>query len=149
MTEVRFYHLTKSTLDQALPQILTKALSQGKNIVVKLPDQSKVDTMNQHLWAFRPDSFLPHGSKKDDHAEKQPIWLTHDNDNPNDAKTLITGGGAVPESPENYELCCEFLDGFNEQAVAEARSRWKTYKEAGFDVTYWQQDDNGAWSKKA
>ena len=149
MTEIRFYHLQKQTLDQALPQILTKALSMGHKIVVKLDSQQSVERMNQNLWTFRPDSFLPHGSQKDGHGEKQPVWLTADNDNPNDAKVIMTGAGALPESPENYDLCCEFLDGFDDEAVKAARSRWKSYKESGFEVTYWQQDEKGAWSTKA
>ena len=149
MTEIRFYHLQKQTLDQALPQILNKALSIGHKIVVKLPDQAKVDHMNGHLWTYKPDSFLPHGTEKDGQPDLQPVWLTTGNENLNDADVLITAAGAIPDSPENYELCCEFLDGFDEEAVQNARKRWKTYKDAGLEVTYWQQDDKGAWTKKA
>lgn len=149
MTEIRFYHLQKQTLDQALPQILTKALSIGHRIVVKVPDQTALDHVNHHLWVYRPDSFLPHGSQKDGFAEEQPIWLTTGDDNPNKADVLITGGGAVPDFPGDYTLCCEFLNGFDDDAVQQARARWKSYKESGFDVTYWQQNDNGAWDKKA
>ncbi len=147
--EIRFYHLQKQTLDQALPQLLTKALSMGHKIVVKLKNQQSVDHMNQHLWVFRPDSFLPHGSKKDGFAEHQPVWLTADNDNPNGAKVIMTGGGALPDNAKDYDLCCEFLDGFDDDAVKAARERWKSYKDEGFDVTYWQQDEKGAWSNKA
>ncbi|MEM6780744.1 MAG: DNA polymerase III subunit chi [Pseudomonadota bacterium] len=149
MTEVRFYHLQKQTLDQALPQILTKALSIGHRIVVKLGSKDSVEHMNKHLWTYRQDSFLPHGSAKDGHAEYQPIWLTAENDNPNNADLLVTGGGAIPDSIEDYKLCCEFLDGFDDDAITQARERWKSYKDKGFEVTYWQQDDKGAWNKKA
>lgn len=148
-TEIRFYHLQRQTLKQALPQLLNKALGAGHKIIVKLNTADTVEDMNQHLWTFHPDRFLPHGSKKDGFAADQPIWLTPDNDNPNQANVLITGEGAVPESPENFTLCCEFLNGFDEDEVNAARQRWKTYKDQGFEITYWQQDDKGAWAQKA
>ena len=65
MTEVRFYHLQKQTLDQALPLILEKVYQTGKNAVVRMVDEKEVNRMNDHLWSYRPDSFLPHACKKD------------------------------------------------------------------------------------
>ena len=151
MTEIRFYHLQKQTLDQVLPQILTKALAGGHRIAVKLPDMQAVEQMNGHLWTYAPDSFLPHGSAKDGNEGEQPIFLTYTNDNPNESDVLITGHGAEPppEEVENYTLCCEMLNGFDEESVTAARGRWKTYKDKGFDVTYWQQSETGKWEKKA
>lgn len=149
MTEIRFYHLQKQSLDQALPQILGKALSVGHKILVKLPDSETVERINQHLWVYRPDSFLPHGSKKDGNPENQPIWLTESDENANNADVLITGNGSIPNEPENYSLCCEMLDGHNDEHVQAARDRWKTYKEKGFEVTYWKQSETGAWEKKS
>jgi DNA polymerase-3 subunit chi len=41
------------------------------------------------------------------------------------------------------------FDGNDYEAVTSARARWKTYKAAGHDLTYWQQTDRGGWEKKA
>ena len=106
------------------------------------------ERLNDYLWTYNPNSFLPHGSKKDGHAELQPIWLTSEDENPNDADVLILTGGAASENMNDYQLCCELFDGRNEAAVTEARTRWKTYQEAGHDITYWQQGDKG-WEKKS
>ena len=149
MTEVRFYHLQKQNLDVALPAILQKAFQSGKNIVVRMQNDSEIERMNKHLWAFKPDVFLPHGSKKDGHAEHQPIWLSASNDNPNNAKILILTQGQKEENLKPYDLCCEMLDGRDENAISEARVRWKEYQATGHDVTYWFQNENGGWVKKA
>ena len=153
MTEVRFYHLQKQTLDQALPLILEKVYQTGKNAVVRMIDEKEVNRMNDHLWAYRPDSFLPHACQKDckkgDISSTQPIWLSANDDNPNNAKTLILTQGRTEEALENYDLACEMLDGRNNEAVQNARARWKTYKEKGFAVTYWFQSETGKWEKKA
>ena len=33
------------------------------------------------------------------------------------------------------------------EAVAAARERWRTYKGAGHDLSYWKQDERGRWEK--
>lgn len=149
MTEIRFYHLERKTLDQALPEILSKALSGGRRVVVKTNDAKRVQALNEHLWTYQPDSFLPHGSEKEGLAEDQPIWLTDKDENPNNADVLVLTDGTLSEDMKKYNLCCEMLDGRNQDDISAARERWKTYKEQGFDITYWQQDQNGRWNKKS
>jgi DNA polymerase-3 subunit chi len=46
-------------------------------------------------------------------------------------------------------LVCEMLDGRVDTQIIDARKRWKVYKDDGHDLTYWQQDENGKWDKKA
>ena len=149
MSEIRFYHLQTQDLGQALPAILTKALSGGKRAIVRLPNDDMAEKMAAHLWTYRPDSFLPHGTKKDGHESAQPIFITATNDNPNNADLLITGGGVAPDDVASFALVCEFLDGHDPSQISAARARWKAYKESGHDITYWQQTENGGWDKKA
>ena len=117
-----------------------------------MPDAKGVEALDKHLWTFNPNNFLPHGSAKttkSDHKALQPVWLTCKDENPNEADVLILAQGASSEKIGEFDMCCEMLDGHDEAAVKEARERWKTYKEQGFEVTYWQQDQNGAWSKSS
>ncbi|HTK85793.1 MAG TPA: DNA polymerase III subunit chi [Patescibacteria group bacterium] len=149
MTEIRFYHLRTRTLEQALPEILTKVVSQGRRAVVKTQDVASAERLNDYLWTWRPDSFLPHGMKGDSFPADQPVWLTTIDENPNGADVLILTGGAENTQASSFALCCEMFDGMDENAVAAARQRWKTYGEQGFAVTYWQQNDKGGWEQKA
>ncbi|MCB9990349.1 MAG: DNA polymerase III subunit chi [Rhodospirillales bacterium] len=148
MTEIRFYHLQTQSLEQALPQILGKAYAGGRRIVVRTNDAAAAQRLNDHLWTYRADSFLPHGSAKEGYAEDQPVWLTDRDENPNKADVLILTGGTASEKLSDFTLCCELFDGRDELAVTAARSKWKTYKDAGFDLTYWQQNEAGGWDKK-
>ena len=147
MTEVRFYHMERSTLESTLPALLNKAIQQG-NITVQSTTVQNVESLNSHLWIFDPNSFIPHGSSKDGNAERQPIWLTDKQENLNKSEILILTHGATNDNIKDYKLCCIMLNGNDENAVAEARQRWKQYKDEGFDITYWQQGQNG-WDKKA
>ena len=148
MSEVRFYHLERQSLDQALPQLVGKALQNGHRIVVKAAND-QVEHINNHLWTYDPNSFIPHGSAKDGNETDQPVWLTANDENPNAAEVLIlTHENEAPEIDKAFTLICDMIDGKNEDAVTAARSRWKAYKDAGHDVTYWQQSAQGKWEKK-
>ena len=133
MTDVNFYHLQRSALDQALPKLLEKILQAGKRAVVMARSDERVEALNVRLWTYDPNSFLPHGSKADGNAAEQPVWLTIE---------------AATEKMGQYERCLELFDGNDPERVAEARQRWTAYKSAGHAVTYWQQGERG-WEKKA
>ncbi len=152
MTEVRFYHLQTRTQNDVLPSLLSKAYERGKRVLVKMRDEKEVGMLDTHLWTSNPNNFLPHGSAKtikdDNDVSVQPIWLTVKDENPNSAEVLIITHGASSEMHGDFSLCCEMLDGHDDQAVSDARERWKDYKKQGFDVTYWQQGESGGWAKR-
>lgn len=150
MADIRFYHLKTQTLEEALPGLVSKAFDNGKKrILIRLPDKTAVEKINTHLWTFHPNMFLPHGAEKDGHAAQQPIYLTDKEENPNGASVLITGGGAIANDLSPYTLVCEMFADHEEDVVTAARARWKTYKEAGHNLTYWQQTASGGWEQKS
>lgn len=148
MTEINFYHLTRSSLEQALPELLDKTLARGWRAVVMAGSQERVEALTQHLWTYRADSFLPHGSKKDGRAEDQPIWLTTDDERPNNADVLFLTDGAQSSHMGDYSRVCNMFDGNNEETVLAARAQWKAWKAEGHTLSYWRQDDR-SWVKEA
>jgi DNA polymerase-3 subunit chi len=149
MTEVRFYHLTRTALEAALPQMLEKTLERGQRAIVMAGSPERVEALNAWLWTYRDHSFLPHGAARDGHAADQPVWLTDKDENPNGAQVLFLTDGAESAAVAGYELCAVLFDGTSEPAVAAARASWTGFKDAGHAVTYWQQDDRGRWAQQA
>ncbi len=149
MTEIRFYHLQRTTLEQALPKMLEKVLERGWRAVVRAGSRERVEMLDHHLWVYDPGSFLPHGSAAEGEPEDQPIWLTDREEAPNGATVLILTDGVAAERPEAFELVCDLFDGRDGAAVVAARGRWRTLKSAGHDLGYWQQTARGGWEKKA
>jgi len=147
LTEIRFYHLLRQPLDEALPALLEKARERGHRIVVQAGSEERVKALDGLLWTYKPETFLAHGSARSGAAEDQPIWLTCMEERPNSADVLILIDGAGAD-PTPYALCCELFDGSDDEAVAGARQRWTEYKAAGHAITYWQQGERG-WEKRA
>lgn len=149
MSEVWFYHMTRTPLEEALPALLTKALSRGWRSVVMMRSEERVEAINNLLWTFDDRSFLPHGSKSDGHAGDQPVWLTTEDENPNGAKALFLTDGAETRNEALYERVCVMFDGHDEKAVETARELWVAYREAGHILAYMQQSESGGWRKTA
>ena len=149
MTEIRFYHLQRARLEETLPVILERCYARGERVLVMAGSLERVEALAAHLWTYRPDSFLPHGTAKDGEAAVQPIFLTAGTENPNMAEILILSDGARHPEIGDFRLACEMFDGQDEEAVAAARQRWQAYKEAGHGLVYFQQDQAGKWEEKS
>lgn len=147
MSEIAFYHLQRSPLERVLPRLLEKTLEAGKRAVVVAGSDERVEALNTFLWTYGANSWLPHGTTKDGHGEEQPVWLTTGDDNPNGAAFLFLTDGCTG-AIDAYERCFDLFDGNDPAAVEAARERWKAYKQAGHQLTYWQQTEAGGWERK-
>ena len=147
LAEVGFYHLTRSTLDEALPSLLDKALDQGMRVVLVARSPEVLEHLDRWLWTFRPDSFLPHGTLGSGFAERQPILLAAEPINANGASVLVTVDGLIPPGDAPFERLLDLFDGADDAAVAAARDRWRTWRERVARLVYWQQKPEGGWTK--
>jgi len=145
--EVWFYHLERSSLEQALPELLEKTLQRGWKAVVRAREAGRAAQLDEWLWTYRDDSFLPHGSDHEPNAARQPILLTTGGENPNGADALFVVDGAELGDIEGYARCVVIFDGGDETQLAAARAQFRTAKAAGAAVSYWQQKGRG-WEKQ-
>jgi DNA polymerase-3 subunit chi len=148
MTEVGFYHLTRTPLERALPKLLEKVVAGGMRAVVIAGSPERVAALDAALWTYEQLSFLPHGTARDGMAEDQPIWLTTEDENPNGANVLVLTDGAQSAQVAQFARCLDMFDGRDAESVAAARERWKAMKSAGHTLAYWQQNEAGGWEKR-
>lgn len=147
MAEIGFYHLQTLTLEQALPLLLERVLERGLRAVVLASSSERVEALNRVLWTYGKDSFLPHGSREDGHAERQPIFLTERLERPNGARVLVLVDGAEVDDLGAFERCLDLFDGRDPDAVAAARLRWRRWRDQGHRLIYWQQSERGGWQR--
>lgn len=147
MTELWFYHLERSELEQALGPLLEKCLQRGWRALVRGTSAERLDALDAGLWTYRDDSFLPHAREGD--PTRQPIWVTASPGNPNAAQVLFLIDGAEPGDITGFERACILFDGRDEAALVLARSRWKEAKETAMIASYWRESGSGKWEKQA
>ena len=149
MPEVLFYHLTESTLEAALPGLLERSLARGWRAVVQTGTEERRNVLDSHLWTFRDDSFVAHGTDAEPHAAEQPVLLTTGSGNENGAGIRFLVDGAEPPELSGYARVVFMFDGHDLAQVEAARRQWKAMKAEGHDITYWQQTPDGRWERKA
>jgi len=147
--EVWFYHLERTALEQALPELLERTLSKGWRALVRSPDPARVEQFDAWLWTWRDDAFLPHGLSSEVHADRQPVLLSSEVENINAAQALFLIDDAEPGDLTGFERCLVLFDGRDEAALAAARQRWKAVKAAGHPASYWRQGAERGWEKQA
>jgi DNA polymerase-3 subunit chi len=146
MAELWFYHLERTELERALPPLLEKCLQRGWRALVRGGSQERIEALDDVLWTYRDESFLPHAREGD--ASRQPVWLTTDGGNPNGAQVLFLLDGAEPGDISGFERTCLMFDGRDQGALDSARLRWKEAKEVGIVASYWRESASGKWEKQ-
>ena len=148
MPDILFYHLEQRPLEAVVPQLLEKTLERGWRAVVECGSQARAEALDAVLWTYRDESFLPHGLAGGPADALQPVVITTGDGNPNGAQVRFFVDRAVPRAVEGYERIVYIFSGHDPDAVIEARAAWRALS-PGNTVTYWQQDSDGRWTKKA
>jgi DNA polymerase-3 subunit chi len=154
MVEIFFYHHKTRRIDDTLPALLEKSLANGWRVVVQAATESRVAALDQHLWSYRPESFLPHGTKRDASPQTQPVYLTSADENPNgaDVRFFMQGAHVAPilaGAAAPRERAILLFDGEDETELQDARRQWAELRDAGHKLVYWRQDDSGRWAAQA
>jgi len=148
VSEVRFHHLERRRVDQALPRLIERALEEGRRVVVRASSEEMVAALNERLWTYDDASFLPHGAAGDGDPMTQPVFLTSELENPNEATMLVRLSGAeAVEADDRFDLVVLMFDGRDEAALALARGEWRRLRDQGRAISYWRESDEGGWER--
>ncbi len=145
MIPYQFYHLLTTPLHAALPKLAAIAYQRDIRVCITA-DKDMLPDLDTALWTYDPGSFLPHGMN-DEYAEHHPILLTDTPDTANNAQLLIITNGLTLQDEEAYTFTRIFdvFDGNHDEALQQARQRWKQYDTLKYPLTYVKQRDDGGW----
>ena len=153
MTDIWFYHLERQSIEAVLPNLVEKSLERNWRVVIEAKEESLVEKLDQWLWSYSPESFVPHGSHRDGNGAVQPVYLTCTPETPNAAAVRICVGGADPlgslAAGVQFERMILLIDGREPDAVTLARQQWLALRAQNHTLSYWQQNEQGGWQKKA
>lgn len=146
--EVLFYHLQGQSLEGTLPQLLERTLQRGWKATVRASSPERLKALDDHLWTYADESFLPHGLENDAHATAFPVVLTTGGERLNNADVCFAVDGATLPVTEGWTRTVLIFDGGDPEALDAARRQWKDAKAKGLAATYWQQTPEGRWEQK-
>ena len=136
---VDFYHLTASPLERVLPSIAEKVLAGGGRLLV-VAEASLLGRLDEQLWSYSKDSFLPHGRER---PESQPILLSESPEPANGAANIALADGRWRDEALGFERAFYFFDNDGRDSAREAWRGLKAKPEV--EARYWKQDERGKW----
>jgi len=139
-TQVMFYlleeeqNLENVTLQSHFHTCLQAAnfYRQNQRVFIYSADQQTAHQLDELLWAFEPDSFVPHnlpGEGPKNGAAVEISWQPPTNRRP----VLINLTSTVPNFANQFSLIVDFVPS-DEILKQQARERYKSYRQWGFQV---------------
>ena len=134
MTQVDFYILPATEPEAQLNfvcRLTEKALRKGHQIYIQAQNEAQAKALDQLLWEFRPDSFIPHLLVGDDNVEGVPVAIGHTDDCAHHHDVMINLCSHVPDHFSRFERVAEII--FQQESLLKAkRDDWRFYKERGY-----------------
>ena len=139
---VDFYHLAQAPLERVLTRICERLLEGGERLLI-VAEPPLIASLDEQLWTYAPDAFLPHGRSDRPEAEKQPILLSETLEPLNGAGNAALADGVWREEALSFARTFYFFDNGH---LDTARGAWRALKSrSDAEPRYWKQDDRGRW----
>jgi DNA polymerase-3 subunit chi len=143
--KVDFYHLTRSPLDRVLPRIAARLHDAGERLLLVSEDADQRRHLDQMLWTYAADSFLPHAEAGAGDDALQAVLIAPDVQE-SAATNVAIVDGRWRDAALNFDRAFHF---FGEDHITAARAAWKALAaHEAVERRYWRQGDGG-WEQAA
>jgi DNA polymerase-3 subunit chi len=135
MTRVDFHSKVPDKLLYAC-RLVRKARAADMRVVIFTRDRQQLDALDEALWTFSEQDFLPHVTADDELGSQTPIILTDDAEAtlPHH-QILINVSGETPAHFARFERMFEVIS-IDEDDLAAGRERYRQYQQRGYPLTH-------------
>jgi DNA polymerase-3 subunit chi len=100
---VEFYEIKGPRWELVLCRVVEIAYGRGLKVYVWAESEQDARRLDDLLWTFRDDSFLPHGLWQGGPDLDEPVAVGWKPGNPNGATCLVLARDAAPDEVRGYE----------------------------------------------
>tara|TARA_Y100000287_G_scaffold27260_2_gene19054 strand:+ start:206 stop:670 length:465 start_codon:yes stop_codon:yes gene_type:complete len=150
VTQIIFYSTAPFQVEKTLFTLLEKSLEKGNKSLLLFKDKEKCLSINEQLWTYKQNSFLPHISEDDQIYDNIdiPVYLSTKNENPFKAELLFSIDGFLPDNIDHFERVIIIID-VNDELLNEKYKNYYLDINKNFeDIVFYKSDDNGKWIEK-
>jgi DNA polymerase-3 subunit chi len=137
MTKIDFYLLSGSgqaVRDAMACKLVHKVYQLQHQIYIHVASQQDAVRLDDALWTFTPGSFIPHAIFQPGKDNSEPVLIGYQDQIPPTHDVLLNLTEEVPLFFSHFERVAEVVDA-EENSRALARTRFKFYKDRGYDLT--------------
>ena len=144
MPRIDFYILGENKIPQRFVcNLVSKVIAEGNRIHIHAQSRDEAETLDDSLWTFRDISFLPHAMADQADAPDHPVVIGWPGSARTNADVLINLALEGPENPEQFERVLELV-GSRDNNRQLARTRYRRYREAGYELHSHNMDQSHA-----
>lgn len=139
MTRVDFYVLSDAdthTRSMMVCKLAEKAFRHDKPVFIHSEDEQLLKQLDEQLWQFRRDSFVPHSllstSEIASQVDSDPVQLSS-GEPANDRRVLINLASSVPTFFSRFERTLEVVNQAPEVRDT-GRDRYRFYQHRGYPL---------------
>ena len=139
MTQVDFYILPDTTLEARLDfacRLAETIAGKGYRLHLHAEDEAMASDLDERLWTFRPEAYLPHALLGSEMAESVAVtigWEQPPEPSAEAPMALLILDRGIPEWFSRFERVAEIINQHQQVLVAK-RECWQTYKQRGYPV---------------
>lgn len=136
MTKINFYILPQDDEESRLIftcRLIEKIFNMGHKIYCHTHDEASATQIDELLWKFRPESFLPHALINNPQEQSSPIHIGWHNDPKNHHEILINLSTQIPDFFSRFDKVTEIVCQRPEQ-LESSRNNWKFYQDRGYPL---------------
>lgn len=127
MTQLNFYQIDDDPIIKSIVPLLIKILGQKEKTLIFCQSEQEISQIDNALWNFGRDKFIPHATILDKNFDlkKQPIIITNQEQNANDATMLVFTYPPSENFLKNFTRSFYFFEEGNCQSNLKPNSFYK------------------------
>ena len=137
MTEVLFVEVTASRLELKACEIAEGFYARGTRLQIIAADQEQASRLDDLLWTFRPDSFVPHGILEGDRDDPSlPVIITTRQAQEPGIRNLLMLDHCSPELVAQFPQAIHLVVVDDHARRESSRRYWVQLRKAGFTLRH-------------
>jgi len=147
VTQIIFYSSAPLQVENTLFTLIEKSLEKGYKSLLLFLDKEKCSEIDEKLWTYKQNSFLPHLSEDEEISNEIdiPIYLTTKNENPYEAELLFSIDGSIPDNINNLERLIIIIDANDKILLEKYKKYYLDINKKFEDIVFYKSDDDGKW----
>ena len=145
MSEIFFYKLKNTSSEIFLTSLIEKSIDNEWNSVVLFDNIERMEEINDFLWSYKDTSFLPHGSQNDKNPELHRVYLTYEEENPNDSHVILSIDGLLIKNINLWQRCIYIFNEQNLKVIDQFNIYKRNIDKTQHILKSFEQDANGKW----
>ena len=137
MTEILFLEVTANRLEFRVCELAEGIYARGERLQILAPDSGQASRLDDLLWTFRPDSFIPHGLLKPAGADPAlPVVITTREEPVPGIRHLLMLEFVSPEFMRSFVEAILLVVVVDHERRESSRRYWVQLREAGFTLRH-------------